>query len=122
MNKSHFFIFLVLLLFSCGNDQTDKKQLSEAHDAQLKAIKTISEIETILSTTTHAKKDSIKEVLHELEEALFPIPGYELELSGHEGHDHGHSRPELSTEEIVQVIKELNQQLSEIEQLFISND
>ena len=87
--KPYFLLLATALLFACGGSDHDEAMMKEAHELQEGIIKTLSEVEDLLDAQPMAVQDSLKEVLHEMEENLFEIPGYHLELPGHEGHDHG---------------------------------
>ena len=115
-NKVTFWAFTFLTLCSCkSRSQGDQQLLESAYLKQNEAIKIIEDLEHILEQSVHENKDSLIQVIDELEEGLFPIPGYKLDLPGHEGHDHGHAKIALSSEEIHNVQKELVEQLREIQ-------
>jgi len=105
-----------MTLCSCKSGNQGGQQLLEsAYIKQKEAIEIIGDLEAILEQSVYEKKDSLIKVVHDLEEGLFPIPGYKLDLLGHEGHNHGHTRIELSFEEILSVQQELVKQLHEIQ-------
>ncbi|MFT7269598.1 MAG: hypothetical protein ACI905_001817 [Roseivirga sp.] len=111
-----FLVFLFTLIFSCGStSEKDHKLLVDAFSKQKEAIELMEQLETILENTTRQDKDSISNVIEALEESLFAIPGYKLELPGHEGHDHGYSRVALSAEEIYKALEDLFRQLQQIQ-------
>lgn len=108
-------LFISLLCFSCQTKPSEDDQLlAEAHKKQEQAIVLIGELEQSLENSSIEVRDSLSQVLHELEESLFEIPGYHLELPGHEGHNHSHSKIELSNQEIYDVQVDLLEQLNEI--------
>ncbi|KYG81709.1 hypothetical protein EV198_1919 [Roseivirga ehrenbergii] len=117
-------IFIFAILNSCkSGNQEDNQLLERAYQKQKEAIEMMEHLEQMLEQSNHQKKDSLSRIVEELEEGLFEIPGYSLELSGHErheGHDHGHTKIELSEEEIYKVQEELVNQLNQI-QLLLQN-
>lgn len=110
------FILVLLILSSCTGNKAEKEKLKNAYELQKSAIQLIAELEEELEVRESLKADSIENVLAELEESIFAIPGYELDLPGHEGHDHGH-KVELTADEILAVHQTLLQQLQDIESL-----
>lgn len=113
-------IILLLLFFtliaSCGSGSKEEKELlAKAYEKQKEAIALLGELEVELEASIIQEKDSLLEVIEELEEGIFEIPGHHLELPGHEGHDHGHSRLELSAKEIFNVQEDLLKQLRKIQ-------
>ena len=108
-------LFISLVCFSCQTKPSEDDQLlAEAHKKQEQAIALIGELEQSLENSSIEVRDSLSQVLHGLEESLFEIPGYHLELPGHEGHNHSHSKIELSNQEIYDVQVDLLEQLNEI--------
>lgn len=95
--------------------------LKEAYDIQLEVIEAIKDLKTP-ALKSEEQRDSLEDVLHEIEEALFAIPGYDLALPGHEGHDHGHSRISLTTKEILDVQRELLKQITDLKSSYKTND
>lgn len=111
------------LLCACSSRSPEEKaMLKEAYELQLEVIKGIKDFKSIIATQGGQVKDSLGSVLHEMEEALFEIPGYHIELPGHEGHDHGHNRLSLTAEEILEVQRELLQQVNDLKSSFDTND
>ncbi|WP_421986662.1 hypothetical protein [Roseivirga sp.] len=72
-------------------------------------------LEKGLKASDLEKKDSLLQVIGRLEENLFAIPGYDLELEGHKDHNHDHTNIALSVEEIYQVQEELLKALNQIQ-------
>ncbi len=106
---------LLFLIASCGSkNQYNQAELDEAYNIQKEILGYLPSIEEALETGDVASRDSLEDVIHDLEENLFEIPGYHLELPGHEGHDHSHERVELTSTEMVEVNKELLAQVKEI--------
>lgn len=111
-------VFIFVILNSCkSGNQEENRLLEQAYQNQKEAIEMMEHLEQVLEQSNHQKKDSLSKIVEELEEGLFEITGYSLELSGHEGHDHIHSRIELSAEEIYKVHEELLKQLNQIQTL-----
>ena len=111
---------LLTLITACGGMSAEEKAvLKEAHEIQEKVIGSIKEINEALEKAPPASVDSLKEVVHELEESLFEIPGYHLHLPGHEGHDHNHSRVELTSDEILAVHKEMYKEVENLKKEII---
>lgn len=110
-------LLIVLALFiSCStSNQEEQRLLDDAYAKQAEAIELIVELKEKLKTSTNPQKDSLLEVIEELEESLIAIPGYALNLPGHEGHDHGHAKVEQSAEEIYKVQEEILKQLNQIQ-------
>ena len=108
---------LALLLFvslsTCKADSQTERLHKQAFNKQEQVIEYINEIHLLLAADTIQKKQFIT-VLQELEEGLFPIPGFTLSLPGHEGHDDGHNRPALSAKEILAVQVDLLRQVKRI--------
>ena len=118
MRAFNTFLIISLFCFSCQSKPSEGEQLlAKAHEKQTQAIALIGELEQSLEATSIEARDSLIQVLHELEESLFEIPGYHLELPGHEGHDHGHSKIELSNQAIYDVQVDLLKQLNEIKKI-----
>ena len=116
-------ICIVLAVTSCGSKQQyDKSELKEAYTTQQEIISSLSDIEKAMENNTEVNADSLKEVIHEIEESLFEIPGYHLELPGHEGHDHSHERVELTSTEMVDVNKALLEQVKDIKAYLSINE
>ena len=108
-------VILLVLIVSCGSkNQYDETELKEAYTVQQEILKSLPVIKDAMEVGNLASKDSLKDVIHEIEESLFEIPGYHLELPGHEGHDHSHERVELTSTEMVDVNKALLEQIKEI--------
>ena len=111
--------FIALCLFitvaSCGSkNQYNQAELDEAYKIQKEILGYLPSIQEALKADDLVAKDSLTDVVHDLEENLFEIPGYHLELPGHEGHDHSHERVELTSTEMVDVNKALLEQIKEI--------
>ena len=100
--------FLIALLFlfaaACGSKkQYNEAELEAAYKVQQDILEALPIVKGELNISTLSAKDSLYDAIHELEESLFEIPGYHLELPGHEGHDHSHQRVELTAKEMVDV-------------------
>lgn len=116
--KPTLWLFIFLILCACkSNNQESKQLLEKAYLKQKDAIEMMENLEQTLQHSAHEKKDSLSKIVHELEEGLFAISGYKISQSGHEGHDHGNARVELSAEEIYNVQEELVKQLKAIQDL-----
>ena len=120
------YILVILVLSSCTGNKEEREKLKNAYELQQSAIQLIAEIEEELKTLESLKADSISNVIAELEETIFAIPGYELDLPGHEGHDHGHDhdhdlKVELTADQILAVQQELLEKLRDIQSL-INNE
>ena len=116
MTKKPYFLLLSLgLLFACGGSSHDEAMMKEAHELQEEIIEMLSAIEESLDSQLISKQDSLKEIIEEMEENLFEIPGYHLELPGHEGHDHGHARVNLTDQEILDVHKEMHKEVKTLQ-------
>lgn len=102
------------LIVSCGGNAEQARLYKAAFEKQKQVIAQIETVEEMMTGLSAQKQDSLSEVLHEVEESLFAIPGYTLELPGHEGHNHDHNRVELTAEEILAVQEELLRQLNDI--------
>lgn len=114
---------VLFTLFACsGKNKEEKTTLKEAYDIQQQVIDLITGINDALNLQDPDGRDSLKAVLHEIEESIFAIPGYELQLSGHEGHDHGHDRPALTADDIKEVQQALLTQLQAIKTSLTPND
>ena len=105
-------LLIIGCTFSCASGhQHDEELLAKAHEKQLEIIKMIGELESTIESSELEAKDSLLTVIGEFEENIFEIPGYQLELPGHEGHDHGHSEIELTDQDIydiqIQMLEEL---------------
>lgn len=105
-------ILLLIGVCSCKKSSNTDEEFKEAFEKQEQVIILLNEVHQLLDSRNLETKDSLSEVIHELEETLFPIPGYSLNLPGHEGHDHGHSRVELTAKEILAVQEDLLQKLT----------
>lgn len=115
MRKYAGLLICAFLLAACSSQSKEEKaMLKEAYELQLKVIEGVNDLESKVAAQTAEVKDSLEHILHEIEEALFEIPGYHLELPGHEGHDHGHNRVSLTTKEILDVQRELLQQVNDL--------
>ena len=114
--KRYLTLFALACLMSCAGEK-ENAVLKEAHEVQEKTIKLLSDLGEAVSSQPEAMQDSLKELIHEMEESLFEIPGYHLHLPGHEGHDHSHDHDQvnLSDEDILKVQKELYQQAQAIQ-------
>ncbi len=114
-------MFLVILA-SCGSKKEDPV-LKEAYELQQKTIKAMGELEEIVEALPEAKHDSLHDVIHEMEENLFAIPGYELNLPGHEGHDHSHGgEPNMTNDQILAVQKEMLQEVQNLKKALEDNE
>ena len=118
------YILVMLVLSSCTGNKEEREKLKNAYELQQSAIQLITEIKEELKTLESLKADSISNVIAELEETIFAIPGYELNLPGHEGHDHGHDhdhdhdlKVELTADQILAVQQELLEKLRDIQSL-----
>ncbi len=108
-------LVIIGFTFSCASGhQHDEELLAKAHEKQLEIIKMIGELESTIESSELEAKDSLLTVIEEFEENIFEIPGYHLELPGHEGHDHGHSEIELTDQEIHDVQVEMLKELEEM--------
>ncbi|OEK04011.1 hypothetical protein [Roseivirga misakiensis] len=117
-SKGFFVLLVIVLLFSCNHkNEEEKKLLKQAFENQQEAIALMQRLADSLKGAEYHHKDSLLEVIHTLEEGLFAIPGYDLVLEGHEGHDHGDPNVALSISEIVAVHEELLKQLKQIQTL-----
>lgn len=117
------FLISVCFFFSCSSrSQEDRAMLKEAYELQTEVIKIIKDLKSISSFESQEEKDSIEDILHEIEEALFAIPGYDLTLPGHEGHDHGHNRVKLTTEEILEIQSELLKEVTNLTSTYQTNN
>lgn len=107
---------MLIGLVACGGNAESKKIYKAAYEKQQEVLSQIKDIRQQIASDTTELKENIEHELHELEEGLFEIPGYHLELPGHEGHDHSHdhSRVELTPEEILAVQDELLEELKGI--------
>lgn len=106
----------MVLFVACGTKGNEEKRLlNNAYEKQQEAIALMHELENRLENSVFQEKDSLLQVVEGLEEGLFEIPGYHLDLPGHEGHDHSHSRLEMSAQEIFDVQEELLKQLKQIQ-------
>ncbi|NVJ46202.1 MAG: hypothetical protein HWE07_03710 [Cytophagia bacterium] len=116
------FVLVTTFIFgSCSSmSKEDKELLQRAHEKQKEAIALIGSLEGEIETSNLHVKDSLLEEIEELEESLFEIPGYHLKLPGHEGHNHSHSRIELSAKEIFYVQEDLLMQLQQIQNILKS--
>jgi len=115
--KQLLIIVLVGTLTSCGNGSShDKELLSKAHEKQKEVIALLGELEERISNSEFSAKDSLLSVIEEHEENVFEIPGYHLELPGHEGHDHSHAEVELTDQEIYDVQIEMLKELKGLQQ------
>lgn len=113
--KSLVFLISIILLSSCTSDRSDRQRLAEkAYEKQKVAIQLMTQLEARLESSVHQHKDSLLQAIEELEESLFTIPGYNLDMPGHEGHDHDHADITLSSQEIYDVQEELVKQLKQI--------
>ncbi|MCE7995410.1 MAG: hypothetical protein HEP71_25760 [Roseivirga sp.] len=122
MRECFGFLLCASLLFSCSSQsQEEKAMLKEAYELQLEVIEGVKDLK-LLTALERERKDSLEHILHEIEESLFAIPGYELELPGHEGHDHDHSRISLSSKEMLDVQHELHKQVTHLKSTFQTND
>ncbi|GAB5528070.1 MAG: hypothetical protein Roseis2KO_59420 [Roseivirga sp.] len=116
------YLLSVCLLFSCSSQsQEERAMLKEAYELQLEVIRGIKDLKSTAFGSAE-EKDSLEDALHEIEEALFAIPGYDLALTGHEGHDHGHDRVSLTTKEILEVQRELLKQVNHLKSTYQTND
>lgn len=115
------FLFLVVLSACSQRSAEELELLDKAYSKQQEAIELLEDIEQSQEQSQYPQADSLSVLVEELEESLFAIPGHELNLSGHEGHDHSHGRIELSPEEILAVQEELVKQLLEIKNI-IANE
>lgn len=121
MKKAMALLFLASLC-ACSGARSGNEVLDEAYEIQQKTIQALSEVSALFEARPAAEFDSLKQVIHELEENLFAIPGYELNLPGHEGHNHGHSQPSLTDEDILAVQKDLYQQVQSIQTTINTHD
>ncbi|WP_286743352.1 hypothetical protein [Roseivirga sp. UBA1976] len=116
--RNLFVLYLALMLgTSCSRTSQDQDLLNKAYQKQQEVIVLIGSLKEKLKAVNYAEKDSLLQVVHNLEETLFEIPGYSLKLPGHEGHSHNHTPLNLSHKEIYQVQVEMYNQLNHIEQL-----
>ncbi len=115
-------VICTCLLISCSSQsQEEKEMLKKAYELQLEVVEAVKELKST-SFESEEQKDSLEDALHEIEEALFAIPGYDLVLPGHEGHDHDHSRISLTTKEILDVQRELFKQITDLKSTYQTND
>lgn len=113
--KISLIIIVIFAFSSCNPENSEEQRLSEkAYEKQKTAISLMSQLEKRLQSSIHPNKDSLYQVIKELEESLFTIPGYELDITGHEGHNHSHSNIALSAEEIYKVQEDLLKQLNQV--------
>ena len=117
-NLSLLFLFI---LASCGAKKEDPV-LKEAYELQQKVIKAMGELEEIVEALPEAKHDSLHHIIHEMEENLFAIPGYELNLPGHEGHDHSHGEPNMTNDQMLAVQKEMLQEVQSLKKALENNE
>lgn len=123
MRKCFGFLICASLLFSCSSQSKEEKaMLKEAYELQLEVIEGIQGLKSTAAFDRKEEKDSLQHILHEMEEALFAIPGYDIALPGHEGHDHGHGRVSLTTKEILDVQRELLKQVTDLKTAYQTND
>lgn len=121
--KSRILLVLVLFfaLWSCNTQSKEEKELLEkAHQTQKEVISLLGDLSVKLVSAQTPARDSLQLIIDEIEEGLFEIPGYHLDLPGHEGHDHSHSKVELSTQEIYDVHQDMLDQLKNIKSYFES--
>lgn len=119
--KRVFVLLLVVSLIGCKQGADHAEEYKQAYEKQKEVLVELENIEAILEADTTVGSDSLKNAIHEIEESLFEIPGYHLELPGHEGHDHSHSEVELSAEEVLAVQVDLLQRLKDIKWI-LTND
>jgi len=115
-------VLLVLTILSCtSKSEHDEELMSKAYKKQKEVIQLIGIIEDQLEGYENQSKDSLMTVIEQMEETIFEIPGYQLELPGHEGHDHSHDHSEvaLTDQEIYDVQVEMLKELQSL-QKFIS--
>lgn len=116
--KNLLLIFIVFAICGCSSvSKEDQEFYDKAFEKQKEIISILGEIEKDLETSTFVAKDSLEGVVEELEESLFEIPGHHLELSGHEGHDHSHSRVELDAKAIFDAHEEMLKQVRQIQNI-----
>ncbi len=117
ITKSLMALLMAGLLFSCqGMSKEEKEILAKAYETQKEVIEVIESIEEdLMSGLSEQERDSLHTLIEEIEESLVEIEGYELELEGHEGHDHSHDHDvELTAEETLAVQQELLRQVNQI--------
>ena len=108
-------LIMVFTLWSCNTQSQEEKELLEkAHQTQKEVMSLLGDLNVKLESTQTPVRDSLQLIIDEIEESLFEIPGYHLDLPGHEGHDHSHSKVELSTQEIYDVHQDMLEQLKSI--------
>lgn len=111
------------LLFSCSSQsQEEKAILKEAYETQSEVLRAVKDLKSKSTFESEEEKDAFEDTLHEIEESLFAIPGYDLALPGHEGHDHDHGRVSLSSKEILDVQRELLKQIAHLKSTYQTND
>lgn len=119
--KSGLRLLILTCFLSCSsNNQKNQEVLDEAHSTQKEVIQLIGELKQSFKTTQFEGRDSLLQIIEEMEEDLFAIPGYSLHLEGHEGHNHEKPDIALGDEEILEVQKELHKQLKQIQDLIIN--
>jgi|GEM_PF-1946802 len=121
LSKRVFALCMILSLFGCKQGADHAEEYMKAYEKQKEVLVALEDIEAILEADTTSRYDSLAESVHEIEKSLFEIPGYHLELRGHEGHDHSHGEVELSAEEVLAVQVDLLQRLKDIKWI-LTND
>lgn len=120
-SKKVFVLLLIMCFYSCQGESETAILHQQAFEKQEQVIQTIKEIRQLLKADTSGTNAALLSEIHEIEEAIFVIPGHTLKLPGHEGHDHGHDRPKLSAKEILTLQEDMLLQIKKIKSQ-ITND
>ena len=119
--KTFIALFIIGLISACNTrHKHDEELLSKAHDKQLEVIEMIGMLKESIGSSELQSKDSLLTVIEGFEENVFAIPGYHLELLGHEDHDHSHSKVELTDQDIYDIQIQMLKELEEMEAFITS--
>jgi hypothetical protein len=111
-------ILNMVLLMACSHKKNDTV-LAEAASVHEEAMQIFHDLEDLLKTLEQNDAipaealETIKSDLHEWEEGLVEVPGYEHnhDYADHRHHHH-HKTPELSSEEMLQLQKEFRNSIT----------
>lgn len=114
---SSYRVLVILILISicaCVGRSSEAEDYKSAFEKQKEVMVSLKEVHQVLDESPTLRNDSLSASIHQIEESLFPIPGYALELPGHEGHNHEHNQLGLTAKEILAIQVELLQRIEDI--------